>query len=69
MILYPLFGYRFVRPFITGVDKGTAKITVTANEGKTKAQVNVKVNEYDLVFIDTEPQSERYFFSGESRRV
>ena len=43
---------------VTGMSKGSAKITVSAPNGsKAKATVNVKVQNYDLVFTDTNSQS------------
>ena len=54
---------------ITGIEKGTAKITATSSDGKAKAQATVKVNEYDLVFTDTEPQSDKYYYKSGSFTV
>ena len=54
---------------ITGIEKGTAKITAASSDGKVKAQTTVKVNEYDLVFTDTEPQSEKYYYKPGSFTV
>ena len=48
---------------VTGVKKGSAKITVSASSGsKAKAVVNVKVQEYDLVFTNREPQKVQYSY-------
>ena len=48
---------------VTGVKKGTAKIAVKASGGsKAKAAVNVKVQEYDLVFTSREPQQIQYSY-------
>ena len=50
---------------IEGVKKGSAKITVTASgESKAKAVVNVKVQEYDLVFTSREPQKIQYSYGS-----
>ena len=48
---------------ITGVSKGSAKITVTASGGsKAKATINVTVNRYDLVFTSSAPQKVYYSY-------
>ena len=44
---------------ITGVGKGSAKITAALENG-AKATINVKVNKYDLVFRDKTPQTVQY---------
>ena len=50
---------------ITGVSKGSAKITVSAPNGsKAKATVNVKVQNYDLVFTDANPQQIEYSYGS-----
>lgn len=48
---------------ITAVAKGNAKITVAAEDGsKVKAAINVKVDEYDLVFTENKPQKTIYYY-------
>ena len=48
---------------VTGVKKGSAQITVKASGGsKAKAVINVKVQEYDLVFTSRDPQKVQYSY-------
>ena len=50
---------------VTGVSKGSAKITVTSQDGsKVKAVVNVKVDKYDMVFTSPEPQTTQYYYGS-----
>lgn len=50
---------------VTGVNKGTAKITASANDGSgIKASVTVKVEEYALVFTSKRPQKVKYQIIG-----
>lgn len=50
---------------VTGISKGTAKITVTATDGGgAKATITVKVEEYALVFVSKRPQNVKYTVSG-----
>lgn len=50
---------------VTGIGKGTARITATATDGSNaKASVTVKVNEYYLVFTSKRPQNVKYTWSG-----
>lgn len=50
---------------ITGVKKGSCKITVYAEKGKKqKAQITVKVDNYDLVFTSQEPQQGTYYYGS-----
>ena len=50
---------------VKGVAPGTAKITATAADGSNvKAVVNVKVSEYDLVFIDRTPKTVTYSYGS-----
>lgn len=50
---------------ITGVSKGSAKITATAVDGgKAKGVINVKVNEYDMVFTSDKPQKAKYYYGS-----
>ena len=48
---------------ITGLSKGNAKITLIAQDGsKVKASINVKVDEYDMVFTSMAPQLGTYYY-------
>ena len=50
---------------VTGVNKGTANITASANDGSgVKASVTVKVEEYALVFTSKRPQKVKYQIIG-----
>lgn len=50
---------------VTGLNKGTAKITATANDGSgIKASVTIKVEEYALVFTSKRPQKVKYQIIG-----
>ena len=55
---------------ITGQKKGKCKVTVFSENGKRqKAQINVKVEEYDLVFTNTFSQSAKFYFKNGSFKV
>ena len=50
---------------VTGLSKGTAKITAAAKDGsKKKATVNINVKEYDMVFVSKRPQTTNLSYSG-----
>lgn len=50
---------------VTGVGKGSARITATATDGSNvKASITIKVNEYYLVFTSKRPQAVKYTWSG-----
>ncbi len=50
---------------VTGIAKGNAKITVSAQDGsKVKGTINVKVEEYDLVFTTNKPQTANYLYGS-----
>ena len=50
---------------VTGVAKGSATITGTAIDGSNvKAKIQVKVQEYDLVFTDKTPQTVYYYYGS-----
>ena len=50
---------------ITGLSKGTVKITAAASDGsKVKAVISVKVDEYDLVFTSKSSQKTRYYMGN-----
>ena len=50
---------------VTGVGKGTARITATAADGSgIKASVSVKVKEYDLVFTEKKSQPVTYYYTS-----
>lgn len=50
---------------ITGISKGNARITVSAQDGsKVKGTINVKVEEYDLVFTTNKPQKAQYYYGS-----
>ena len=53
---------------ITCRGKGSAKIkAVAADGGKLQASVNVKVEQFDLVFTSKRPQKAKYRYSGSGR--
>ena len=50
---------------ITGVGKGTASIIAQAADGsKVKASVNVRVDEYDLIFLDSRAKTAEYKYGS-----
>lgn len=50
---------------ITGVKKGSCKVTVFVDNGKKqKGQVNVKVDEYDLVFTERKTKKGTYYYKS-----
>lgn len=50
---------------VFGLSKGTARITVAATDGSDKkATVNVKVQDYDMVFTSIKPQEIRFQYSA-----
>ena len=50
---------------ITGVAKGSAKITAVAQDGsKVKGTITVKVEEYDLIFTSAKPQTAKYYYNS-----
>lgn len=50
---------------ITGVSKGSAKITAVAQDGsKVKGVIKVKVEEYDMIFTSAKPQTAKYYYSS-----
>ena len=54
---------------ITGLAVGTAKITAKATDGSNaKAEINVKVDKYDLVFNTSDPQTATWYH-GSGRYV
>ena len=53
---------------VTAHRKGKAKITAAAVDGSgVKESITVRVDEYDLVFTDTMPQSVTYVLSGKGK--
>lgn len=50
---------------ITGVGKGSAKITAVAQDGsKVKGVIKVKVEEYDMIFTSAKPQTAKYYYNS-----
>ncbi len=50
---------------ITGVSKGSAKITAVAQDGsKVKGVIKVKVEEYDMIFTSAKPQTAKYYYNS-----